>query len=392
MNYFRRTIVAVSLCTLAGTAYLVKKGDTLWDLSGQFQSNPFAWPDLWEANRHVQDPHWIYPGDSLCIPGADGACTAPTGTPVQMAAPVTSYPCPSGEVVDDSLPPGVRPSCHPGDRDADFKKQLAGLELRQAKEENHGDSTVFYYHQKSAPKLFNMYYQRLAPVLQNLEEHQKDQSWFTVKSGEKKEPLLHTLEHEVLLGYGKSTHKKLKVGDLAEIWTGNKVAVKSLTDNSTEDFALLRLTALARITAIGDTLSRAILVQSFRQLDLQKAKARPFTKPAYLEVRGYQPVPEVKLSDMGSIRLYMDGGLAVGQYSYVMVDRGASEGFRTGSGVAFWEEDKSDAALPPRLLGKGIVARAGTHESAVLVREIYSHIRRLEEGHKVSLTHLPVLK
>lgn len=389
MNKLRTTAFVVSLCALAGATYLVQKGDTLWDLSGQFLSNPFAWPDLWENNKHVQDPHWIYPGDSLCIPGSDSACAQNTSN---TAAPVTSYPCPVGQVADDSLTPGIRPSCHPAaDRNSAFKNQLAGLEQRAAKVATY-DTTTFYVNKKATPKLFNMYYQRLAPIWQPAEDHQADSNWWPVSSGEKREPILHMLEHEIILGYGKKSQPKVKIDDLAEVWIVSKSEVKKPGENVTEKYALLRLAALARITAVGDSLCRASLVQVFRPLNLQQAKVRPLSQPATLEVRGYQPVSKVKLDDMGSVRLAMDAGLVIGLYSYVLIDKGTAEGFRAGSGVAFWEEDKADKSLPPRLLGKGIVARSGAHESAVLVREIYSNVRRLAEGHKVSLTHQPILK
>lgn len=48
-----------------GFYYTVKKGDTLWDLSRKFYDSPFAWPGLWEDNKQMPNPHWIYPGQRL---------------------------------------------------------------------------------------------------------------------------------------------------------------------------------------------------------------------------------------------------------------------------------------------------------------------------------------
>ena len=54
---------------VAPNAYIIQKGDTLWDLSGKFLGNPFLWPQIWDQNRYILDSHWIYPGDPLVIPG-----------------------------------------------------------------------------------------------------------------------------------------------------------------------------------------------------------------------------------------------------------------------------------------------------------------------------------
>lgn len=56
--------------------HLVEKGDTLWDLAGKYLGNPYAWPQIWELNQWVKDPHWIYPGDLLVVDLTRAVATA----------------------------------------------------------------------------------------------------------------------------------------------------------------------------------------------------------------------------------------------------------------------------------------------------------------------------
>jgi LysM repeat protein len=62
----------VALAPNAPDSYVVKRGDTLWGIAKVFLRDPWYWPEIWQVNPQVQNPHLIYPGDTLHLVYVDG--------------------------------------------------------------------------------------------------------------------------------------------------------------------------------------------------------------------------------------------------------------------------------------------------------------------------------
>ncbi|WP_332777180.1 LysM peptidoglycan-binding domain-containing protein [Polaromonas sp.] len=107
----------VPLSELAPNApdeYTVKRGDTLWAISGLFLKSPWRWPELWGMNlQDIRNPHRIYPGQQLYLDKTGGRATLRTRqaaidgppTDVVRVSPRTRY-----ESLADTAIPALAPN------------------------------------------------------------------------------------------------------------------------------------------------------------------------------------------------------------------------------------------------------------------------------------------
>ena len=255
----------------APQTYVVKRGDTLWDISAMFLRDPWLWPEIWHVNPEVQNPHLIYPGDTLkLVYGTDG-------TPeIHLVA---------GNAVRVS--PLVRSSALDG-------------------------------------PIANIPYQAIAaflgrPGLLSQEEIAGAPKISVVGDNHLVASIDDTIFVRGMAGHGPGRYSVVRVGgELNDPETGMVLGY------------IGSYAASARIDKAEDKLTKALLVQSTREAvagDLLFAE--DVTAPASDIV---PHAPPVNLT--GQIVAVVDGVSQIGQYDVVAINRGARQGLEVGHVLA----------------------------------------------------------
>ena len=103
-------VPVADLAPNAPDSYTVKRGDTLWGISGLFLASPWRWPELWGMNlQDVRNPHLIYPGQQLFLDKSNGRATLRTARNTQGGLPtVRVSPRIRSESLSDSALPTLQ--------------------------------------------------------------------------------------------------------------------------------------------------------------------------------------------------------------------------------------------------------------------------------------------
>jgi hypothetical protein len=93
--------------------HVVLAGETLSQIAGIVLKDSKLWPQLWEMNEHIVNPHWIYPNDKILVRPVtkitEATPPAPAEpTPAPAAAPAPS-PAPAAPAAVVAPPPAPVP-------------------------------------------------------------------------------------------------------------------------------------------------------------------------------------------------------------------------------------------------------------------------------------------
>ncbi len=95
----------------APSEYAVKRGDTLWGVSGKFLKSPWRWPELWGMNlEQIRNPHLIYPGQMLWLEVSNGRARLRLGKRISGGGTVRLEPQVRAESLDDKPIPTIAPN------------------------------------------------------------------------------------------------------------------------------------------------------------------------------------------------------------------------------------------------------------------------------------------
>jgi hypothetical protein len=313
--------------------YVVQAGDTLWDIAEMFLRDPWYWPEIWQINPQVENPHLIFPGDILSLAYLDD------GSPVIQLTRGAGGPVEGGPT--ERLSPRIRATSLeqaiptiPFDTLRSFLSRPAVLDPNEVDE---------------LPYLFAHTEGLLGSAGRNVYVRGTDAPAGTVFNIVHTGDALIDPDDESVLGY-----QGIYVGQ-------GRVS-------SSGDPAVVYLTETAREASIGDLL---------------------ITEEGINPVNFFPSAPGSQVD--GRIISVLDGVSVIGQFQVVVLNRGARDGlqpghvlsvYQTGQTIVDTTRDTRFSAekvrLPDVLAGTSMVFRVFDRMSYALVMEATREIRVLD--------------
>ena len=260
--------------------YTVRRGDTLWDISDLFLKEPWRWPELWDSNPQIDNPHLIYPGDTLALRWEGGR----PRLSLASRGDVKLSPALRSEALDTAIPPIPRDEIDPF------------LRANRVLEEGVFDSLPYLIAgdaQRLLSALGDKVYGR-GPV------QASDRTYGVVRKGA---VIVDPITGEIL-----GRH-------VSDIGSASLLAPASTTflDEEVKEFEITRITEDVRI---GD-----------RLLPVEEGILDAYFQPK---------APNAEIAD--GYMVAVDGGVTqIGQMNIVTINRGAREGLQIGDVLAIYQ-------------------------------------------------------
>lgn len=314
--------------------YTVVKGDTLWDISGRFLRRPQQWPLIWEGNPQIDNPHLIFPGDTIYFSEVDGKPHL-------------------------SLTPGELSEYSAGSREVKLYPQVRVKDLEEAIELISSEKIAKYL---ASPRIVGQDDLDNSPyVIDFVGEHlvagAGDRVY--VRAIEKPESLTYTI-------YRKG--ETFISADTQEVLGFEAKFIANTTLQVPGDPATLLITNSTSEVRMGDRL------MPHQEGDFT---LHYFPKPPETEIEG-------------SIISVLDGVTQIGRYNVIAIDKGASDGLKIGHVLDIYKKGKfvrdpfsskknDMIQLPKELAGTLMIFRVFDRISYALVMDARQAIHVLDK-------------
>jgi hypothetical protein len=338
---------AVELKADAPLRYVVRKGDTLWDIANKFLRDSWQWPELWYVNPKVANPHLIYPGDVLYLyyvggqPQLARAGEGPSDQPPADGGPTQPV---------DILPPGGESSFTPIARQMPLDQAIYAIPAEQIRVFLRGPRVIDEDELDDAPYIVDFRERQLIAAADSY-------------------AYVLDIEDETITQYQVVRRSK---------------EYEDPDDGDTIGFEVLPV-AEVEVREIGDP-STVYITRSDKE-----ARAGDFLLPLETDPLALRFIPHAPDKEIdGKIISVHDGMSQIAQYQIVTLNRGKQHGLEPGHVLTVWQAGRKakdpyalfggNVQLPDQKAGTLMVFKAGARVSHALVM---SATRPLYLGDKV---------
>lgn len=306
--------------------YVVKRGDTLWDISGKFLKSPWYWPEIWQANPQIENPHLIYPGDVISLIYIDGK---PQLVVNHQSAPAEPAPDIGPRVREEAAEEAIPPLPYSTVREFLSKPRMLSKEEAEAapyvvaNEENHilaADRQLTYVRRLPAEARTGDRYVVARPTLRYTDV---PKGWLWGKD-----------ERQV----------KTQPWTLAEVWHWSFSSWVSDQRGEVLGYEALEI-GTATVSSNGDP---AIVYITTADIEIRKGDLLLPVEPSPYELNFY-PRPPKSVPDDTRVVATTGGYQASGPSDVVVLSKGAQDGLEAGEVYSIYQPGDTvtdDVAYP----------------------------------------------